>query len=128
MKHLKLYEEFAQPKQLPKGVEKSTIYNHFEFTNNLMEFSAEEIAKLESLESLGDWKLRLMSNGKQIEITTDEGEQLHFGRDANGKYALMLGRTTPDNFPCYVANSLDELLPLAIDALKPDGIEWAEIK
>ena len=128
MKHLKLYEEFAQPRQLPKGVEKSTIYNHFEFTNNLTEFSAEEITKLESLESLGDWKLRLMSNGKQIEITTDEGEQLHFGRDVNGKYELMLGRTTPDNFPCYVANSLDELLPLAIDALKPDGIEWAEIK
>ena len=128
MKHLKLYEEFAQPRQLPKGVEKSTIYNHFEFTNNLTEFSAEEITKLESLESLGDWKLRLMSNGKQIEITTDEGEQLHFGRDANGKYELMLGRTTPDNFPCYVANSLDELLPLAIDALKPDGIEWAEIR
>ena len=86
MKHLKLYEEFAQPRQLPKGVEKSTIYNHFEFTNNLMEFSEEEIAKLESLASLGGWELRLKSNGKQIEITTDEGEELSFGRDVNGKY------------------------------------------
>ena len=128
MKHLELYEEFAQPRQLPKGVEKSTIYNHFEFTNNLMEFSEEEIAKLESLASLGGWELRLKSNGKQIEIITDEGEELSFGRDVNGKYELVLGRTTPDNFPCYVANSLEELLPLAIDALKPDGIEWAEIK
>lgn len=126
MKHLKLYEDFKQTGELPKGVEKSTIYNHFEFTNNLTEFSAEEITMLESLASFGGWKLR--RKGKQIEITTDEGEQLYFGRDVNGKYELMLGRTTPDNFPCYVANSLDGLLPLAIDALKPDDIEWTKIK
>ena len=93
-----------------------------------MEFSDEEIDKLESLASLGGWELRLKSNGKQIEITTDEGEELTFGRDVNGKYELVLGRAIPDNFPCYVANSLEELLPLAIDALKPDGIDWAEIK
>lgn len=126
MKHLKLYEDFKQTGELPKGVEKSTIYNHFEFTNNLTEFSAEEITMLESLASFGGWKLR--RKGRQIEITTDEGEQLHFGRDANGKYQLMLSRTIQDNFPCYVANSLDELLPLAIDALKPDDIEWTKIK
>jgi hypothetical protein len=128
MKHLKLYEDFKQTGDLPKGVEKSTIYNHFEFTNNLTGFSTEEIDMLESLASLGGWKLRRKSNGKQIGISMDVGDELLFGRDVNGKYELMLGRTTEDNFPCYVANSLDELLPLAIDALKPDGIEWDKIK
>ncbi len=126
MKNIKLYEEFTQPKHLPGGVEVFTISGYFEFASHLTEFSEDELKKLESLGAFGDW-----DSGYRNEIfyikKQDEGT-LEFTKGKDGGYSLKIGTTKIESFPYYFAKSLDDLIPLAIDALNPEGIGWSKIK
>jgi len=126
MKNIKLYEEFTQPKQLPEGVERFTISGHFEFASNLVELSDDELKKLESLAAFGDWDSGYRNRIFYIKVT-EEGT-IEFTKGESGGYSLKIGTTKIESFPYYFSKSLDDLIPLAINTLKPEGIGWSKIK
>jgi hypothetical protein len=139
MKHIQLYEAF-QETPLPPGVKEIT-YNDYHSKNGMLRsmqnvaFTKEENDVLGMLCKWG--KLEKSSNSRKEFETSRCIPKTHgywappgttFGKKANGTYYLKT--FYPDfSHKFYIAQSLDNLLSVAADVVKPELVpQWIEIR
>ena len=141
MKHIKLYESFLQTPLSP-GVEEIT-YDDYHAKNGMLRsiqnvaFTKEEKQILEMLREEGN--LQKNTNVKKEFETARSIPRTNghwappgvtFGKKVNGKYYLST-YLTDFSHKFYISQSLEDLLRIAIDVIKPeflDLIDWIKIK
>ena len=137
MKHIQLYEAFRET-PLPPGVEEIT-YNDYHAKNGMLRsirnvaFTNQEKQMLETLRECGD--LKRDNNRKEFEmarsIPKTNGYRAPpgatFGKKEGGSYYLKT--YYPDfSHKYYISQSLDDLLQIAIDVIKPKFLGWIQIR